>query len=498
MSLHRQIKAARRAGTPIVAVNTPDPAATVVELGAAINGGAPRLEWDIIRGFRPLNEAGASAISTINAENAAFSPHGAMVEAGNLPDRTVLFVHNAHLFTGDAMFKQAVWNLRDAYKSTGRMLVLLGQGMTLPPELAGDALMLDEPLPDDAAIGRIVADLAASVGMDLPAATQEQAVQALAGLPAFQAEQATAESFITEENVGEQVTTLDVPSLWERKKRQIEQTPGLTVFRGTDRFDSIGGCEAAKQFIGRTLAGRYKPRAIVWIDEIEKALAGAKGDTSGVSQDQLATLLGYIEDHGHLGMILNGPPGTAKSALAKAAGCEAGIPTVRLDLGGLKGSLVGQSEQQLRAALKVITAVSSDKAFWIATSNSVANMDTAMLRRLPDVFYCDLPDKQEREAIWTIWRRRYDLLADESHVDVNDEGWVGANIRKACEKAWQLDCTLVEASRYVVPVGKTAAGEIAKLRQQAEGVFLSASYPGPYVQNRNLTTASVGRRISQS
>lgn len=491
MDLCRQVKAARRAGTPLLAISTPDAAATIAEIVAAINGDSPKLAWDCVQSYKPLNESGAAAMSALNLEKAEFGPHMAMVEAENLPERSVVFVHNAHMFMGDPLFKQAVWNLRDKFKQNNRTLILLGSGIVLPPELAGSTTVLDEPLPNEQQIAIIVDDVTKLAGVELTPEQMDKAVHSLAGLPAFQVEQATAESL----EFSNEQPMLDQDGLWERKRRLVEQTPGLTIYRGSDKFDSIGGCQSVKEFLSAILNGRYCPRAVVWVDEIEKALAGAKGDTSGVSQDQLATLLGYIEDHNHIGMILNGPPGTAKSALAKAAGCEAGIPTIRLDLGGTKGSLVGQSEQQLRAALKVITAVSNDKALWIATSNSVANMDTAMLRRMPDIFYCDLPDAEERAAIWAIWKDRYGLH-DDSTLPDSDDGWVGANIRKACEKAWMLGCTVSAASRYVVPVGKTAAGEIATLRKQAEGRYLSARFPGVYSQGVGYQQPAGRRQLS--
>lgn len=474
MNLTEQVKAARRVSTPLIAVNTPDPAATIAQLCAAINGNAPKIEWDVVRSFSPINSEGRDVMGSVDIDAARFNPVACMTEAAKLPAKTVLFVHNAQAWMTDAAFKQAIWNLRDEFKQDKRMVVLLGQGIVLPPELTGDVVSFDEPLPDAKGIEQIVTDVAEAASMTLDDATKEKAIEALTGLPAFQVEQVAAMS-LTENG-------LDIDSLWERKRRQIEQTPGLTVYRGKDTFRDIGGVQAVKDYTRRMVNGRSKPRAIVWLDEIEKAMAGSKGDTSGVSQDFLGTLLSHMEDHECYGMMFVGPPGCAKSAVAKAAGNEAGIPTVRLDLGGMKGSLVGQSEQQLRSALKVITAVSNDKSLWIATSNSVANMDTAMMRRFPDVFYFDLPDEDERFSIWNIWQERYGFGQRSGGDLIDDTGWVGANIRKACEKAWMLDCTIEEAARYIIPVGKTAATEIAALRQQAEGKFLSASQPGVYTR----------------
>ena len=95
---------------------------------------------------------------------------------------------------------------------------------------------------------------------------------------------------------------------------------------------------------------------------VEKAMAGATGDTSGVSQDLLASLLSYMQDRAASGIIAVGPPGSGKSAWAKATGNTGKIPTIVFDLGGMKGSLVGQSEANIRSALKLVSAVADDNA----------------------------------------------------------------------------------------------------------------------------------------
>ena len=51
------------------------------------------------------------------------------------------------------------------------------------------------------------------------------------------------------------------------------------------------------------------------------------------------------------GVLLLSPPGCGKSAFAKSLGNETGRPTLILDVGALLGSLVGQSEQNVRQAL---------------------------------------------------------------------------------------------------------------------------------------------------
>jgi SpoVK/Ycf46/Vps4 family AAA+-type ATPase len=55
--------------------------------------------------------------------------------------------------------------------------------------------------------------------------------------------------------------------------------------------------------------------------------------------------------------LLLGVPGTGKSAFAKALGNETGRPTLTLDVGSLMGSLVGESERNIRQALRITDAM---------------------------------------------------------------------------------------------------------------------------------------------
>jgi hypothetical protein len=478
-----QVRAARRVSVPLVAVNTFDPAATMEKIDSGVNGESPKLQWDIVEGVRPRNEAAVQAMSQcVDPQETIMNPVGALTFAKGLGEGSMMFVLNAHRYLDDAAFVQAAWNLRDEFKQDRRMLVLLGCDIKLPPELSGDVVALEEPLPDQNGIADIVRSVHTDAGLVVNPETLPKAVAATTGLSAFQVEQLTAMSLTPD--------GLVLDDLWERKRRQIEQTPGLSVYRGAETFEDIGGCASAKDFMYRLCTGKNAPQGVFWIDEIDKQLAG-EGDLSGVSQDQLGALLTYMEDMKARGLMFLGPPGCSKSLLAKAAGNEAGIPTVGVDMGAMKGSLVGQSETQMRNALKVVTSVSNGKPLFIATANSVAKLNTALLRRFPLTFYFDLPDREERAKIWPIHVQRCALNGEEIP---NDNQWAGADIRNCCEMARDLSCPLDVAAKWVVPVGVRSAAEIEVLRQQANGRFLSAAHPGVYRTGREEKRAG-GRQF---
>lgn len=500
-----QLKAARRCSVPLVAITTPDPAATIQTVCDSVNGGngqaAVKIVWDAVEGLRPRGkndseiEACKKVIANLIGENddpTKFNPTVLLSLAKKLPEESMLFMHLANRFIPDIGVIQAIWNLRDEFKINHRMLIMLAPAIDLPPELSGDVIVFDEPLPDEAELAQIIKDQYESGKLKPDPHIVPKGVEAIQGLPAFQAEQVVAMS------LGK--GGLNISECWERKRRQIEQTPGLKVNREPVQFSDIGGVKVIKEFLRRILAGNGRPNAIVFVDEIEKFIAGSSGqgaDTSGVSQDQLGTLLSYMQDNSAAGCIFVGPPGSAKSMVAKAAGNEAAggaIPTIQLDLGAMKGSLVGQSEQNLRAGLKVITSVSNSKSLWIATCNSISDLPPELRRRFTlGTFFFDLPDASERETIWKIYLTKYDH--PKKQLDgIDDSGWTGAEIMQCCDIAHRLNGTLVEASGFVVPVSRSAADQLERLRKGADGRFLSASRLGVYRRAGDSASQSDGKQ----
>jgi hypothetical protein len=116
---------------------------------------------------------------------------------------------------------------------------------------------------------------------------------------------------------------------------------------------------------------------------------------------------------------------------------------------------------------------------WIATSNGINAISPELKRRFKDgTFFFDLPSKEERDAIWKVHRKAYNVKATDPQPV--DEGWTGAEIEQCCRLAWRLNKPLAHAANFVVPVSQSAPDKIESLRQQANGRWLSASQPGVY------------------
>ncbi len=469
-------RAARSVSTPLITIRTADPASTaglVAEAVKQYRQPPPVVTWDVTRGLCAVGKEGVNELARVlgDREPATVGPADALVLARELAEDAVLLYANAHRFWNESSVIQGIWNLRDVFKANGRMLMLLATpGATLPLELAQDVLTLDEPLPSIDSLEHIVQATFHDAGLKEPDLPQmARAVDALIGLAAFPAEQALAMSLVKGE--------LDPEDLWERKRQIIEQTPGLSVWRGGETFDALGGLNNVKGFLHAVLAGIDQPRVIVFIDEIEKAFAGTGTDLSGVKTEMAGTMLTWMQDHEADGTIFIGPPGSAKSATAKATGGTAGIPTIAFDLTAMESSLVGASGDRLRSALKVVEAASQDRTLFIATCNSITSLSTELRRRFTlGTFFFDLPTAEEREAIWRIYLNKYSVSGELP----NDQGWTGAEIKECCRKAYRLKIRLIDAAQYIVPVSRSAAEPIKALRQMASGKFISASKPGVY------------------
>ncbi len=220
-------------------------------------------------------------------------------------------------------------------------------------------------------------------------------------------------------------------------------------------------------------------------------------------------------------VMLLSPPGCGKSQFCKALGKETGRPVIILDVGSLMGSLVGQTEQRTRQALRIIDAMQPaivmldeiDKAFagvsgsdqtdsgvsarmfgsflsWlndresdtfvVCTANDVGKLppEFARAERFDSAFFLDFPSRDEKDAIWDLYVSQYQLEADQRRP--KDDQWSGAEIKACCRLSALLDVPLTQASQNVVPVAVTAGESIERLRAWASGRCLDATAGGIY------------------
>lgn len=505
-----QFYAAHRTSTPLVCVRTFDAQTTIASVKGALGVDLDKsalLRWDAAQGYR-IVEATTKSMNqsytvidrfvkvkdlgidaTVDLTTALYM--AAISEQTIEPSQhinTVVFLVNAHLWWSDPVRIQAIWNLRDLYKTAGNTLVMLASpGATLPIELQPDTLVLEEPLPTRNELGELVTEVYGFTAFSAPnAETVDKATNALIGLPMFPAEQAIAMS-INMDN-GE----LNIGELWTRKHEAINSTPGLHVWETSDGFDKVGGLSSIKTFLTGVMKGKEPPTIVLFTDEIEKAFAGSGKDHSPVMTELTGSMLSFTTDNDIDGIMFNGVQGSGKSQLIKNLAGEFGTPVIEFNVAAMQGSLVGQSGQQIRTAQQMVLSVAGAQAnvkpriLWAATSNNFDALPSELRDRFQlGQFFFDLPDMEERTAIWQVYRTRYNIPADEPTP--NDTGWNGRSIRECCKKAYRLNCPLAMAAQYVIPVSTSAADTIARIRDTAHGKYLSASMPGVY--NKDATMA---------
>jgi hypothetical protein len=502
----KQFSAARQAGVPLLCVETFDPAASMATIAKVLNPkrdasekSIPVLVWDIVSGLAGVNDAGQEVCKDIDAEplntgnpTECLSLLTKMSKKAH--DSAVVFFLNAHLYMKEPPVIQAIWNLRNVMEPRFQMLVMLGHTFSLPEELKHDCVVISDPLPEDKELIAISKSVAEDSGIAAVRKSVEEKsdaiVDTLRGLSAFAAKQCVSMSVEKE--------GLNMQEMMRLKRSYIAQLPGVEIREDKIRFDDIAGYDNVKKLLMRKIKGKRPPRLVIWWDEFDRTIAANSSDTSGTTQDQVATLLSWLQDRLNedrlSAAILVGIPGAGKSAIASAIHNEAQCECIRWDMGGMKDSLVGSSEKRIRNVLKVVDAMSGGHILLIATCNSLNGVPAPVISRFAlGTYYFALPTKEEVEALWKLKRKKYGISKDQPNP--SDAPLVGREIQQCCFVADDLQIPLAEAIKYITPYYSTNASEIEALNKQAHKRWLSASKEGLFTIPQDEERA-VGRRIN--
>jgi hypothetical protein len=434
--------------------------------------------WDLDRGMSLGNNSTDSNSGSILATD----PLAAIRALSGLvtPDgASILVLRNFHRFLGSAEVVQALEHQLAQGKVHRTFVVILAPVVQLPIELERLFVILPHDLPDRCQLQEIATAIANEE--ELPTGTAlDQVLDAAAGLTRYEAEGAFSLSLVRHGR-------LEPSTLWELKTQSLMKSGLLSLYRGKNTFSELGGLESLKAFCLRSLQSSNRQRP-------------------GLRPR---------------GILLLGLPGSGKSAFCKALGNETGRPTLILDVGALMGSLVGQSEERTRQALRIADAMAPcvlmidevDKAlsgvsnsgqndsgvsarifgsllswlndhesdvFVVCTANDVSKLPPEFTRaeRFDGLFCLDLPSAEQRQQIWQMYAQHFGLDLQQR---LPDEGqWTGAEIRACCRLSALLDVPLAQAGLQVVPVAVTAAEAVERLRTWANGRCLSADRVGLY------------------
>lgn len=438
--------------------------------------------WDIDQGLRlPGSSVGDNADAGANDPLAAIRSINALASDDS---SAILVLVNFHRFVNSPEIIQALARQIMAGKQNRTFIIVLSPIVQVPTELEKQIVVIEHELPGREQLEELARSLATEDG-ELPNGDELATVlDAASGLTRYEAEAAFSLSLVREAAIKPQ-------SVWELKSQMLKKSGLLTLHRGNECFADLGGLDSLKSFCTRAMR--------------------RQGDANPLKRPR--------------GVLLLSPPGCGKSQFAKTLGNEVGRPTLTLDIGSLMGSLVGQTEANIRQALKtadamqpcVLTIDEIEKAlsgvassgqtdsgvtarlfgtfltwmndhesdiFLVATTNDISKLppEFARAERFDGVFFLDLPGAAQKGSIWRIYLDLFDL--DPEQPKPNTQDWTGAEIRSCCRLAALLDVPLTEAANNLVPVAVTAAEKVGRLREWASGRCLDADRPGIYANGQ--------------
>jgi SpoVK/Ycf46/Vps4 family AAA+-type ATPase len=215
------------------------------------------------------------------------------------------------------------------------------------------------------------------------------------------------------------------------------------------------------------------------------------------------------------GILAVSAPGCGKSLSMKAIGAYLGWPVLRMDVGALKASLVGQSEANMREALRLASAVApcilgldelekgiggyassaaTDSGVtlgmlgtlltWMqenrspvlvfGTVNDYAKLPVELTRRFDETWFLDLPTAAERKEIAEIHfmrvKCRYDAACLDALVE-STSGFTGGEVQKLVLSVARRGgrnsrpSLLIELASQIKPIAQSRAAEVHKLRE---------------------------------
>lgn len=449
-------------------------------------------EWSITRG---LLRHRAALSAKAEGKRGTKDPVVVLREILDITEPSVVILKDYHLFLNDASVKRGLRDLANALRFTYTTVILLAPPFKIPAELEKDLNIVDFPLPVidelEDLLGRIEEEVRESPDFAITqeSGERELLLEAALGLTLSEAENVFAKALVRHSRL----TEAEVPFIFSEKRQIIRKSGLLEYVDVGEQMGDIGGLENLKR----------------WLRERQVAFSREARDF-GLPVPK--------------GVLLMGVQGCGKSLSAKAVAALYRMPLLRLDMGTVFGSFVGESESRIRGALTLAQSVSPcvlwideiDKGlgglkgdgsgdsgtsqrvfgtlvtwmqentrpvFVVATANNISFLPPEILRkgRFDEIFFIDLPDVANREEIFRIHIRRLGrdpgafnlrLLADAT------EGFSGAEIEAAVTAGLfsalhhQRDLAtedLYGAAEETFPLSRTMQEEIARIREWARG-----------------------------
>jgi ATP-dependent 26S proteasome regulatory subunit len=391
------------------------------------------LTWDIADGFQVLAGPGGPL-------PAARDPLTALEQVDKDSNDTLFVLKDFHEAWNNPQIKRKLRSTAQRLKFTKKSILITAPSGRVPDELKDEVVVVDFPPPTAAELEEVLNRLTQTPGVkvNLTDLGREKLVQAALGLTTAQAQRVFAKAIVSNGVLDDR----DISLVTEEKKQIIRESEALEFYAVTETIDDVGGLGVLKEWL------RLRERAFTQ-QAREYGLPAPKG------------------------IALIGIPGTGKSLTAKMIGGLWRLPLLRLDVGSLFGSLVGESEERTRRALNLAETVAPclvwidemEKAlshggldsgtstrvfgtiltwmqektapcFVVATANDIASLPPELLRkgRFDEIFFLDLPTHAERVEILSVHLRKRNRLPQDYDLErlaQESQGYVGAEIEQA-------------------------------------------------------------------
>ncbi len=287
----------------------------------------------------------------------------------------------------------------------------------------------------------------------------------------------------------------DLPEIMTAKYRLLSKDNGLSFEHDTAKFSDVAGMKKLKKWL--------QQRKDVFI---------AEKPPKGLDRPK--------------GLLLNGVQGSGKSLTAKAIAGVWNLPLLHLDIGSLFNKFIGETEKNLRDAIKTAEVMSpcilwideiekgistgddttgtSDRVLgtiltWMAerkhrvflaiTANNIEALPPELIRkgRLDEIFFVDLPDHNTRKEIFRIHLNKREVSSDSFDLErlaQISNGFSGAEIEQSvvsdlyaahAENSPLKQAQLLEELLSTKPLSVVMAEKIASLRAWASERTVSAN-----------------------
>lgn len=404
--------------------------------------------------------------------------------ASHAPRRPDLYaLSDVHEFWGRSpLVRRKLRSLAHRLAATAAAVVVVSPTGEVPRELADEAVIVQLPLPDAAAMRVLLDHLidARGVRSALDEPGREALARAALGLTASQAQRAFARAVAARPLLDARA----IADVVAEKRAVVRATPGLEYLPAEAGPQEVGGLDQLK----------------AWL-ELRRGAFSAEAADYGLPTPK--------------GLALIGIPGSGKSFTARMVGRLWQLPLLRLDMGTIFDSKLGETESRVRRALRVAEAVAPSvlwidevekvlahgdqdggtslrvlgtiltwmqdrpaPVFVVATANDVSAIPPELLRRgrFDEVFFLDLPTEAERVDILRVQlqrRGRNPADFDLGLLARCSEGQVGAELEQAITEAMYVafaagrDITTADvagALAEVVPLARASRERVAALR----------------------------------